>query len=292
VAWSRDPLCRIWKLQNNLGDLSARSSLRPEFDRSQVASRPEDRAVELGASGERYLGHGQVVGPATVQQSHVLPQSSYGTRPKTTAEARQMDSARVEAGPVGLPPGPGVLVQGPRAREIGYELPSDLGQPNQPSGAHTYPPPRKDVQPRGTLVPCLVAEGDQTMKPWLRAPSLASGLSSFPTTPESRMEGFIAEARGTCQTTNTAVVSQCVTGGSGPPSTQHSQASSASGEAKSKNPLFKLQWYNGSACLETFCCNSSILPSTCSEVRMTASIICALAYMNPLDKFLGSCRRM
>ena len=31
-----------------------------------------------------------------------------------------------------------------------------------------------------------------------------------------------------------------------------SQASSASGEAKSKNPLFKLQRFDGSACLETF----------------------------------------
>ena len=55
------------------------------------------------------------------------------------------------------------------------------------------------------------------------------------------MEGFIAEAQGMCQTTNAAVVSQCVTGVSGPPSTQTLQASSASGEAKSKNLLFKLQ---------------------------------------------------
>jgi len=41
------------------GDSSARSSLRPEIDRSQVASRPVDRGVELGAPGERYLSHGQ-----------------------------------------------------------------------------------------------------------------------------------------------------------------------------------------------------------------------------------------
>ena len=66
------------------------------------------------------------------------------------------------------------------------------------------------------------------------------------------MGGFIAEARGTCQTANSAVVSQCVTGSLGPPWTQPSQASSASGESKSKNPLFKLQRYDRSACLETF----------------------------------------
>jgi len=42
------------------GDSSARS-LRPEFDRSQVASRPVDKAVELGAPGECYLSDGQGV---------------------------------------------------------------------------------------------------------------------------------------------------------------------------------------------------------------------------------------
>ena len=136
--------------------------------------------------------------------------------------------------------------------EVGYELPNDLGQPNPPSAVHTYPPPRMDVQPSGTLVPYPVTRGDQTIRPWVRAPSLTSGLSSFPTTPEVRTEGFIAEARGMCQTANSAVVSQCVTGGLGPPSTQPSQASSTSREAKSKNPLFKLQWYDGSACLEIF----------------------------------------
>jgi len=73
-----------------------------------------------------------------------------------------------------------------------------------------------------------------------------------PITPESRPEGFIAEARGTCQTTDTVVVSQNVIGGLGPPSTQPLQASSASGTTKSKNPLFELQTYDGSACLETF----------------------------------------
>ena len=123
--------------------------------------------MEPGAPSEHYLTHGQGVGPATVQRSDALPQSGYGERPKTTAEARQMYSAGAEAGPVGLPSGPGVPVQGPRATEVGYELPSNLGQPNLPSGAHIYPPPGMDVQPCGTLVPCPVAQGDQTMRPWM-----------------------------------------------------------------------------------------------------------------------------
>jgi len=143
-------------------------------------------------------------------------------------------------------------VPGPRALEVGYELPSNLGQPNQPNGAHICAAPRMDVRPRGTLVPCPVAQENQTVGPWVRDPGLASSLSSFPATPESRPEGFIAEAWGTCQTANAVIVSQCVAGGSGPPSTQPSQASSASEEAKSKNPLFKLQKDDGSACLETF----------------------------------------
>jgi len=198
----------------------------------QVASRQEDRAVEPGASGERYLSHSQGVGLAAVQRSDVLSQGGYGARLKTTAEAKQMDSARAEAGLVGLPPGPGVPARGPSAIEVGYGLSSDLGQPVNPV-EFTPTLPRMDVQPRSTLVPYPVAHRDQSIGQWVRAPSLASGLSSFPTTPDARLEGFIAEARGKCQTTNVAVVSQCVAGVSGPPSTQPSQASSASGVAKS-----------------------------------------------------------
>jgi len=43
-----------------------------------------------------------------------------------------------------------------------------------------------------------------------------------------RLEGFIAEAWGTCQTTEAVDVSQCVVGASGLPPMQPSQASSAS----------------------------------------------------------------
>ena len=82
------------------------NAVRPEFDRSQVASRSGDRAVEPGASSEHYRSHGQGVVPTTVQRSDVLSQGGYVTMPKTTAEARQMDSVREESRPVGLPSGP------------------------------------------------------------------------------------------------------------------------------------------------------------------------------------------
>jgi len=190
------------------GDSSARSCLRPEFDKSQVVSRQEDRAVEPEASNERYLSRNQGVGPAAVPWSNVLSQGWYGTRPKTTALARQMDSAGVEAGPARLPPGHGVPSRDPSAVEVGYGLPSDLGHPGQPSGVHAYPPPRLDVQSSSTSVQSPVLYWDQSIGQWVRAPSVASGLFSFPSTPEARLEGFIAEARGMCQTTNAAVVSQ------------------------------------------------------------------------------------
>jgi len=218
------------------GDSSARSSLRPEFDRSQVASRPVDRAVDLGATGERYLSHGQGIGPGTVWRSDALPPNGYGMMRNATAEARQMYSAGAETGLVGLPPNPGVPVPGPHALEVGYEIPHDLRQPNEPSGALTHPTSGVDVQPRGTVVPCPVIPEDLTVRPWVRDPSLASGLSSFPATSESRPDGFIAEVWGTCQTTNAVVVSQCVVGCSGPPSTQPSQASGAFGKPSLRTP--------------------------------------------------------
>jgi len=103
------------------------------------------------------------------------------------------------------------------------------------------PSPRLDVQSRSTSVQSPVVYWDQSIGQWVQAPSVASGLLSFPSTPEARLEGFIAEAWGTCQTTEAADVSECVAGASGLPSTQPLQASSASGGAKSKHPLIKLQ---------------------------------------------------
>jgi len=86
----------------------------------------------------------------------------------------------------------------------------------------------------------------------VQAPSVASGLSPFHSTHEVRLEGFIAEARGTCQSSKVVDVSQCVSRASGPPPTQPMQASSASVGAKSKHPFLKLQRYDGSESLETF----------------------------------------
>jgi len=51
-----------------------------------------------------------------------------------------------------------------------------------------------------------------------QVPSGAASLSLFNTyIPEVREGGFIAEARGTCQSANVVDVSQCVSGTSGPP---------------------------------------------------------------------------
>jgi len=87
---------------------------------------------------------------------------------------------------------------------------------------------------------------------WVQAPSVASGLSPFHSTPDARLEGFIVEARGTCQSSKVVDVSQCVSGASGPLPMQPMQASSVSVGAKSKHPLLKLQHYDGSESLEMF----------------------------------------
>jgi len=48
----------VGTVERSWGDASTCSDLRPEFDMSQVASRPEHRAVD--PSGERYLRNGLV----------------------------------------------------------------------------------------------------------------------------------------------------------------------------------------------------------------------------------------
>jgi len=144
------------------------------------------------------------------------------------------------------------------------------------------------VQPCGTSVPCPVAQGDQTIRPWIRAPSVASGLSSFPTTPESRTEGFIAEAQGTCQTTDAVVVSQCVVGGSGPPSKWHSQASSASGPPSRRTPSSSYRSMMEALVLRHFYCSSSTSQRTCSGVRTIVIVTCVLVCMDPLAGSLGA----
>ena len=96
----------------------------------------------------------------------------------------------------------------------------------------------------------VVHPENQTVRPWGQNPSVASGVSPFPVTPDSA--GFITEARGMCQTGHAVMVSQGGEGSSGPPSVPPSQASGAAGVTKPSNPLFKPQKYDGSKCLETF----------------------------------------
>jgi len=151
---------------------------------------------------------------------------------------------------VGLQPGQGAPVSTRPAEEAGYGIPHGLRQPNGPSAARTHPVQGANAESRGTLVPCVVHPEGQTVRSWEQNPSVASGESLFPVTPDAA--GFITEARGTCQTGHAVMVSQGGVGSSGPPSVPPSQVSGASGVTKPANPLFKPPKYDGSKCLETF----------------------------------------
>ena len=136
-------------------------------------------------SGECYLSYNQGIGPATIRQSDALPLNGYGAMPNAIAEARQMYSAGAETGPVGLPPKSEVPAPGPRASEAGYEIPHGLRQLDEPSGARTHPVSEVEMSSRGTVALHPANPGGQTVRPWVQDPSLASGLSLFPATPES-----------------------------------------------------------------------------------------------------------
>ena len=147
----------------------------------------------------------------------VLSHGGYGARPKTTGLARQTESVWAEAGPTKLQPGSGVPSRDSSAAEVGYRQPAHLGQPSQTSGVHAYPPPSLDVPSGSTSAQSPVLYWEQLTGRWVRDPNVAFGLSPFHSTPDGRLEGFIAEARGTCQSTKVVDVSQCVSGASGPP---------------------------------------------------------------------------
>jgi len=87
-------------LETIWGDSVARSNVPPEFDRPQVASGPDDRAVEPVSSGERYQSHGQRGHPAAVERAVSFAPGNHGERPETTVK---MDSATVEAGSLPRP---------------------------------------------------------------------------------------------------------------------------------------------------------------------------------------------
>jgi len=64
--------------------------------------------------------------------------------------------------------------------------------------------------------------------------------------------GFITESRGTSHAIDVAQIASCLNGASTPSSGQPSQVSNASAESKSKQPLFKLDKFDGSTSLDTF----------------------------------------
>jgi len=131
-------------------------------------------------------------------------------------------------------------------------LPGTLQQPGPPRTVRDYPQTRVDVPIRSTPVQSPIFYQDPSTGQFIHVPSNAASLSSLNSIPDSRIGGFTAEARGTCQTTEVIDVSQSVTGASSQPSTQRISAEGASGKAKLQNPLIKPQQFDGSQSLETF----------------------------------------
>jgi len=256
------------------GEASTRSNLRPEFDASQIASRPVDRAVDQWASGECYLSNGLVSNSVTVNRTEIYSQGSHGARPKTTMESQLMDSAGMEAGSTGVR-----LVSGASGQSSSpVEVSSNLQPPCPPSGVHVVHPPRTDVRSTGAPAQSPVTQGDQVVgHKWVRNPSSVSGLSSIPLTPDVGQDGFIAEARGTSDAIDVAQIASCVTGASTSSSGQPSQVSNASAESKSKRLLFKLDKYDISTSLDTYLWKFHQLADYMQWVNETSLLTCALA---------------
>jgi len=99
----------VGTIERSWGDASARSNLRPEFDMSQVASRPEDRAVD--PSGPHHLSHSLVSDSVSVTRAEMYSQGSHGARPKATLESQQICPAGMETGPTGVRPAFGASAQ-------------------------------------------------------------------------------------------------------------------------------------------------------------------------------------
>jgi len=209
------------------GNVSTCSSSQPEFDRGQVVSRQTNRAVGPGSSSEHYLSHSQGVDSATVMRPDVVFNGGYGSRPKTTGAARQMESAWTGAGPMMLPSGSGMPLQNSSTAEGGQVQPANLGQLSPPNAVHACPRARVDAPIGSTPVQSPVIYQDPSTGKLFQVPSKAACLSSINSIPDVGMTGFIAEAWGTCQSANVVDVSQCVSGTSGPPLAQPVQASDA-----------------------------------------------------------------
>ena len=123
----------VRNMQDIWGEASTRSNLRPEFDASQVASRPIDRAVDPMASGECYLSTGSVSSSVTVNRTDICSQGNQGAWPKTTLEPQRMDSMGMGAGLTGVR-----LVSGAYGQSSSpMEVPGNLQQLGLLRGAHS-----------------------------------------------------------------------------------------------------------------------------------------------------------
>jgi len=160
----------------------------------------------------------------------------------------------MEAGPTMLPPGSGMPLRNSSTTEGGQVQPANLGKPGLPNATRACPQVRMDapIGSRPTPVQSPVVYQDPSTGKLFQVPSNAASLSSFNSVPDVGMTGFIAEARGTCQSANVVDVPQCVSGTSGLPLAQPVQASDAPVGNKSNKSLMKLQHYDGSNSLETF----------------------------------------
>jgi len=116
--------------------------------------------------------------------------------------------------------GSGIPLPDFSATETGYGQPAYLGQPRQSSQAYAYSPPRIDRSTEAVSA----SYNEQSTGYWVRAPSNASGESSFKPTTNSRVGGVTAEARGTRRPPTKCVdVSQCAVGACRLPPAQSSQ---------------------------------------------------------------------
>jgi len=120
---------RLGNMKKIWGESSAHSNLQSEFDVSQVANWPEDRAVDPGASGKCYLNNGSASDSVAVTRADTYTQGNHGVRPKTTIESQQMDPAGMETGSTGLLPVQEHLCRAPVRWRWGMSYPITFGNP-------------------------------------------------------------------------------------------------------------------------------------------------------------------
>jgi len=145
-------------VQDIWGEASTRSMLRSGFDASHSVSRSADRAVDPGASGERYLDHGLVGDSVLVNMISVHSLRSHGVGLNGTLEAQQVDAAGAGTGLTGMRLVAGVYLQGPDPLGVPGRLPlpcpSTAAQTVQQSGRNVQSPVCASVQSPDT-------QGDQ-----------------------------------------------------------------------------------------------------------------------------------